>query len=150
MKLANLSICLVLVAVFSGCFNGTKSPETAKLEQNLSNLQLQVIDDDELFNAKGTISPKIIKHSAKPIVLIGSFDEQSIKSIEKGFNVNLKDKNFKERVSGIALVDEISGDIKRFIPSDFPNKIERPALKPIPYCAEFPEKCFRLRCKVGK
>ena len=150
MKLANLSVCLVLMLVLSGCFNGTNSPTTAEQEQNLSNLQLQVIDDDELFNAKGTISPKIIKSSAKPIVLIGSFDDISIKSIEKGFNANLKDKNFKERVSGLVLVDEINSEVKRFVPSDLPSRFEKPNFRPVPFCAEFPEKCFRLRCKVGK
>ena len=151
MKLANLSICLVLAFVFGGCCPSCNSPSPNEVanEQSFENLDLQVIGDDEIFNSKSKLSPKLLKSNKEPIILIGNFDEKSIKNIEKSFNANLKDKNLKERIGGLVLVDEINSEVKRFVPSDLFDRLEKIKFKPIPFCAEFPEKCFKIKC-VGK
>ena len=143
MKLANLSICLVLAFVFGGCCPSCNSPSPNEVtnEQSFENLDLQVIGDDELFNSKSKLSPKLLKSNKEPIILIGNFDEKSIKNIEKSFNANLK-----ERIGGLVLVDEINSEVKRFVPSDLLDRLEKIKFKPIPFCAEFPEKCFKIKC----
>ena len=132
MKLANLGICLVLVAVFSGCFNGTNSPNIATQEQveqenfaALKALNLKSIDESDIFDDNGKakvgfktatqtkarnkakISNKLDK-LATPLVFIGEFSD-------------MHTKLFRENVgsissSGIILANTLTNEVT-FLPA---------------------------------
>ena len=92
MKLANLSICLVLAFVLGGCFNGTNSPNSVAQEQEALQTQdlellqnLQSIDLNKAFDSKGALAnmAKPNLTSLKKSQMINLSSCLSIKSSQK-------------------------------------------------------------------
>ena len=130
MKLVNLSICLVLVAVFSGCFNGTNSPNSVAQEQEALQTQdlellqnLQSIDLSKAFDSKGALSKygkaefnelKKISNDKPIILFVDKIEPKVMQNLQNGFReFNSKQEFFvygvadgvTERVSALGSID---------------------------------------------
>lgn len=130
MKLANLSVCLVLVAVLSGCFKGTNSPNSVAQEQEVLQTQdlellqnLQSIDLSKAFDSKGALSKygkaefnelKKISNDKPIILFVDKIEPKVMQNLQNGFReLNSKQEFFvygvadgvTERVSALGSID---------------------------------------------
>ena len=142
MKLANLSICLVLAFVLGGCFGGTKSQNITPEPQSLADLQLQPLSLDRqgkftaqsIKELKGVADVKITEPT---IILANNIADKTI--------ANIGESVAKSQIKqAITLVDTANNTLIHIAKPTEPNtnKRPKPALKPASICERRPDVCF--------
>ena len=142
MKLANLSICLVLAFVLGGCFGGTKSQNITPEPQSLADLKLQTLSLD----GQGKLTTQSIKElktasglkNTEPIFIVANnFNDKTIANIGESVAKS-------EIKQAITLVDMANNTLIYIVKPTEPNtnKRPKPALKPASICERRPDICF--------
>lgn len=150
MKLANLSICLVLAFVLGGCFGGTKSQNITPEPQSLADLKLQTLSLD----GQGKLTTQSIKElktasglkNTEPIFIVANnFNDKTIANISE----SIEKLQFQREIVMVDIANNTFTYLTKPVPDDI-KRVERPKRKPMPLCAVYPDICASAKLEKCK
>lgn len=150
MKLANLSICLVLVAMLSGCFNGTKQQNITPEPQSLADLQLKPLKLDiggrlTAQSAKELRDFAVSKNTEPIFIVANNFNDKTIANISE----SIEKLQFQREIVMVDIANNTFTYLTKPVPDDI-KRVERPKRKPMPLCAVYPDICASVKLEKCK